>query len=237
MRRIDDELRDGAWRGKGAVVFGSGPSLSRRLDLDGDLVRRHGMVSIGANAEYHRRPEVAILSDLQCLNLFRGKRDWCETLALRVIHEQLLDVGHFDKVGDESDYVYAPRRRELIWSDSFADGLYPVTNTGAMALHVASILGADPIFLVGFDMGFGPAGESYHHNYYPPTWKAADWALKRYRRELERVRPEIEKRSRLFVVGPSKLSDEFERLDLEDFLLCSDYLRTVPCSPSAVPRS
>jgi hypothetical protein len=59
-------------------------------------------------------------------------------------------------------------------------------STGAAAITLAILLGADPIYLLGYDVCLGPGGDSHWHNQYNPVPEAH--RLEAYERFLQGFR-------------------------------------------------
>jgi hypothetical protein len=64
------------------------------------------------------------------------------------------------------------REHQFRWGKTLAEGLYYGANVGMAALNLADILGADPIYLLGFDAKVEDS-QGHHHSHYP-----ADWTLR-----------------------------------------------------------
>jgi len=67
-------------------------------------------------------------------------------------------------------------------------------NTGASAINLALLLGANPIYLLGFDMGLSPEGEKNYHNAYndkpnPKTYKRFLGNMDKVARDLKEKFP------------------------------------------------
>ncbi len=172
MRALTERLRDGQWRGRRAFVVGSGPSL-KGFDfslLDNDL-------TIGCNEEYRWGPTIAICQDLRFFSQeipgripAKDNPHWTSNGSVPVYFK-----GHADRQDVEApDSVYqigsADGKEAFAWGKSLREGLYYGANVGMSALNLAEILGANPIYLLGFDAN--PADQAtHHHDHYPPEWK------------------------------------------------------------------
>ena len=86
---------------------------------------------------------------------------------------------------DLSNYSYPadvcsiPSAGEIGWTKSCKEGLYHGQNSGYGALNLAMVLGADPIYLLGYDCAKGPDGEKNYHGGYPTASNPA--ALEKFK--------------------------------------------------------
>lgn len=74
------------------------------------------------------------------------------------------------------------------------DGLGWNGNTGASAINLALHFGANPIYLLGYDMGYSPEGKAHFHNAYSTKPKPSAYArfqkgMKCVARDLRRIFP------------------------------------------------
>lgn len=188
-------LTDGMWAGSSCLIIGGGPSLRGldwgRVDCATErtiAVNRAGEgewgtpdLWLGVDANYWRKeaPQDAI-----------GTRVW-------------IDTG--DKAPWRGVNIILPcaappglpnRHAAFAWGRSLAEGVGCAGNSGFAALNLAVILGADPIYLLGFDMKGENGVLTHFHSGYrekPPSdvlcerWRAAfAWAVTAG--ELDRTR-------------------------------------------------
>jgi len=171
-RRLSDVLPDGSWRGSAAVVVGGGPSFG---DFDVRLLK--GWRTIGTNLAFMRfDPTVILGADLECLDWILsgdyedrmpGCRDrFLASLALKAWYVKYpcsLPAG----------MLIVPLYRTLSASFrsfvfSSVEGLPHGDNVGYLGLQLAVVLGANPIYLVGFDMRHRPVDEGTQTHWHPP---------------------------------------------------------------------
>lgn len=141
------------WKGEDAYVIGGGPSLAT---FDWDLIR--GENTVGCNSAF-------LLGSSICKIVVFGDRLWWEKIAA-------------DRIGEYGGRVVActpnnrhisPRPSWLLEIDRHGRREFgrnrPVFagNTGSLALNLALILGARRVFLLGFDMHLGEAGNANWH--------------------------------------------------------------------------
>lgn len=218
MRPITDVLRDGQWRRRPCFVVGSGPSLRGF-----DFARLSIHLTIGCNEEYRWGPTIGICQDVR---FFRGDgsrigaKDNPEWYGGNSI--PLYFKAHPDREDiDANDMIYSvgaahSKAAPFRWGRSLAEGLAYGANVGIAALNLADILGADPIYLLGFDCKAGPAGESHHHDHYPANWRIPDKPSSELRYEQWRdefARHSLSIQSRVVNLGPDSALTCFEMQD------------------------
>ena len=168
-RLLSEVLPDGAWHGKPAFVIGGGPSL-RGFDWK----RLKGRRTIGVNRAYEFFDPTIVFS--------------MDTRYLHWILEGTLGQDVLDKFNRPPAYkvwllTYTASLRSDIFVvpvyKSYDSGLreFPLTshegighgnNSGYGALNLAVALGADPIYLLGFDMQHQGAVTHFHQGYPVP---------------------------------------------------------------------
>jgi len=171
-RRLHEVLPDGSWKGRPCVIVGGGPSLR---DFDFSLLR--GWRTIGINRAFERfEPTIIFSMDTRFLNWLQGgKYDrlpdgrgayekflqarsykvWLATYTLR------LPDGFFI-IPVLHNYQHGLRA----FGTSLREGIGHGNNSGYAALNLAVCLGADPIYLLGFDCKHSD-GQSHWHSGHP----------------------------------------------------------------------
>ena len=157
-------LKDGLWKGNRCFVIGGGPSLE---DFDWSLLK--GELVIGANrafefcdpaviysmdARYWRWIEKGTFGQdvTERFRDYPGYKIWLNTAANCY----------------PEDILLVPCTGADSISESLADGLGGGGNSGYGALNLALCLGADPIYLLGYDMGHGSdKKQTWFHGGYP----------------------------------------------------------------------
>jgi len=147
---------DPIWEGKPAYIVGGGSSLKT---FDWNLIRDEFV--IGCNVAYLLGFEIIPITVFGDTNFFNQHRTGLEnyakgggwvvtnSMAIRKPVPQWLRIMKKELNGFH--------REALGWNG----------NTGSVAINLALILGASPIFLLGFDMGVSEEGEANYHNAYP----------------------------------------------------------------------
>ena len=158
-------LRPNQWQGRPAFVIGGGASLR---GFDFSQIKDTRWHTIGANAAYRHHPDVVVAMDTRFLELVKDRSEWRNCPSIKVApkfcERKGRDLGGALYLMDlSSDGLDG-------WSHEFVGGLKGTNNTGAFAVQIADVLGADPIFLLGFDLyGDGKKTANYHEEY-PPSW-------------------------------------------------------------------
>lgn len=209
MKRLADELEDGAWAGKACLVLGGGlsllPSLARYL------FRARGFRAIAVNRSYrllaglHADQPLVFSMDAGFWKKadceFDGVR-WrvagagCPLVHLRVFNQKMPSgpTHYVDAIGDD--------HRAPAWGTSLATGIGSGWHSGFGAVNLADVLGADPIYLLGFDYSGGWWHEGYEHGPRPDDVQA------RFVQAFEAVRDQV--RARVVNCNPESLLRCFE---------------------------
>lgn len=221
MRPLTDVLKTGQWSGKRCFVVGSGPSLKGfdRSHLKDEL-------TIGCNMEYMWRPTINFVQDER---LFKGdgsmpglkdRKEWYQNGSWPVYfkaHPNRQDIPASDFIF-EAKSVATPEA-PFRYGNTLEGGLTNGPNVGIGALSLADALGASPIYLLGFDCGFGPKHETHCHSHYPTNWRLpADSQQSVYAlwvKEFTRLAPFV--KGKVIVVGPSALNC-FKKISMKTML-------------------
>jgi hypothetical protein len=103
------------------------------------------------------------------------------------------------------------------WSRSLSDGLWNGTNAGASALNLADILGASPIYLLGFDM-LGSKGKTINwHDEYKE--KQDSWVYSQF--TVDFIRNIANIRSKVINLNPQSGLKCFEFGRIEEVFACT----------------
>lgn len=144
--RVEDQFTEGPWQGQRAFIVGGGPSL-----IGFDFAPLQGERVIAVN-KAHR----CGVADL----ILTGDRRW---LLRRAPHENIapdLPIVYARRMPQREPMPAALAGRIFIiaccetraWGRSFRQGVAPGCS-GIRAANFAALLGADPIYLLGFDLG------------------------------------------------------------------------------------
>lgn len=178
-----DYVQNGHWKGRRCFIIGGGPSVR-----DCDLSLLTGELTIGINRAYE------LLSPSILFGVDGNMWAWAEQ----------------GKLGEESKKAFASYKGFKVWMalhkmfppdfyliDPDEDGGYRIgttrrlafkNNSGYGAINLAAALGANPIYLLGFDMqGDGKGSQQWWHNGYPENY--GENIYKRYVEEISNFAP------------------------------------------------
>lgn len=208
-------LRTGDWAGMACLIMGGGPSVGsfgyvyevkspvapRGVCRHSDGVRQAFDRVIGINIAGER-----VLCDLAYVE---DKRvavldiPWCERRIFHAVEPNLPPLDGWQLVGDTGPE----------WSDSLERGLVHASNAGVSALNLACVLGADPIYLIGFDCVSKDGFTQNYHAEYPEAWRQAGRVYDRFIADFERYAPQALAGGRRIVnLNPDSAIGCFEKI-------------------------
>lgn len=212
---FSDRFPDGAWKGRRCFIIGGGPSLKGF-----DFNRLRGEHVIAVNAAFYNAPfaDIMFAMDRDLLTkLMAGKvgkesgESYRQAFADFAGAKVWLDVeGNYPGV----DTV--PNAGHTGWSKSLAAGLCNGQNSGYGALNLAMILGADPIYLLGYDCSKGKDGEKNFHNAY--TGGGNPDAMNIFKREIEAGAQLLDGSRKIVNLNPDSALRCFEFGNVDDVL-------------------
>ena len=180
-----DYVHNGAWKGRRCFIIGGGPSIK-----DVDLSSLVGELTIGINRAY----------------------EICDPSILFGVDGQMWGWVEQGKCGEESKRKFNEYRGYKVWMalhkvfppdfyliDVDEDGGYRIgstarlafkNNSGYGAINLAAALGANPIYLLGFDMQGDKQGkQKWWHDGYPVDY--GENVYKRYIDEITNFAPTL----------------------------------------------
>lgn len=210
-------MPDGAWSGQPCFVIGGGPSLKGF-----DFRSLAGRLVIAVNrASEQIDPCLHVSIDTRYLKWVRGGELGQDVRAafenMRATKVWMLEAKPATALSDDIHWVMPRGATEF--SASLRDGFChggDGANSGFYALNLAVALGANPIYLLGFDMGDGPRGdrEAWWHDGYPLVRQ--EDVYQRFRALFERHADEMRRRSRIVNLNPNSGLRCFEFGKLSD---------------------
>lgn len=167
-------LADGLWRGQRCFVLGGGPSLA-----DFDLSKLRDELTVGVNMAFLLNPTVNLVTDLRFMQQLSEDPRWKEYKGLKLwlYSGQRAWKNAFPDVTRVNECV---RERKPAWSRTFGEGIYRGTNAGIAALNLATVLGADPVYLLGYDLAASNGKTANWHSEYKEKWTQQDSVYLRY---------------------------------------------------------
>lgn len=203
----------GAWAGRRAFVVGGGPSLR---GFDFSLLR--GEAWIGCNVASRFAPPVALANDRRVVESFWAPVDFpnphvpLDTHLCWLATEAWTPPAHVQKI----PVAHPPR-----WTASLADGLVNGPTTGLTALHLADVLGASRIYLLGFDLvDDGGMAKNWHDEYEGRGngWRGPARTYLDFARSFETWAPHV--RAPVVNLNPASALTCFPKQPREEVLPC-----------------
>ena len=210
-------LEDGQWRDSPAFIIGGGPSLE---GFDFEQLRGGPWKTLGVNAAYSLDPDIVFVSDAETLGLFERDPVWGEISSVKLTHASNENELTKRKFSGEGVYFVPILHKRPEWGTHIKDGIAVGNNGGTFALNIADILGADPIFLLGYDLKGRPgepAGRAAQwHRKYPDEWQGRG-PYERFKEDLETWAPKV--RAKVFNLNPDSALECFEKISFEEAVL------------------
>jgi hypothetical protein len=152
-------------RGEPVAILGNGPSL---LDLLPRLPK--GMKTIGMNASWNHWPsEYWVGLDLS--TMFQARRDEYKPDFVFVPDMDGYEYEHAECIPVKCNFM-----KRWYWADRLDQEAAPCRSTMWFALQLASYMGFDPIFVLGFDLA-GPRPAGHVHAGEPMEQKSTEHQL------------------------------------------------------------
>jgi len=179
VRLATEVLREGQWEGQRAFVVGGGPSLK---SFPFERLQGEHVIAVNRATEAVPWAELGFTMDGRFLTWFGRKMGAFE--GDLVYHADTADALADQLLEDIArDVFLLPRLGERALGSVLEHGLGHGANSGYGAAVLAYVLGARPVYLLGFDLNPGPEGEqTWFHNGYPAN-DAGPYA--RFRRAFE----------------------------------------------------
>lgn len=222
MRPLTEVLHDGAWKGSRAFVVASGPSLKGF-----DFGRLEKEKTIGVNEEYIWHPTIALCQDPRIFQdgapgrpAFHDNQSWYGGPHIPVVFQGHPDAP--DWSGPESACIIRgahSKEAPFRWPETLSEGLYYGANAGMAAISLADLLGADPIYLLGFDAR-ADAAEAHHHDSYPKDWlmdqESREIVYGRWIKEFRKIASMV--RARVINLNPDSGIRAFPRVPWQEII-------------------
>jgi len=216
-RWLYEALPDKAWERKPCFIIGGGPSLKNF-----DWSKLKGKRTIGINLAFMAiEPTIIFSMDTRFLNWLAKERYPKGTLE-RFLKARSYKVWLCTYTVRLPDYIfivkvhrnYQAGLRAFTWS--MKDGIGHGNNSGYAALNLACCLGADPIYLLGFDMKFKDSKTHWHQGH--PS-KPAEKTMQNFISYFEKAAPLIKSKGfRVINLNPDSGLNCFEKKKPEEVL-------------------
>jgi len=204
-------LPQGAWKGGRAFLVGGGPSLK---NFDWDFLKYELSIGINRAFEYYD-PTILFSMDYRLWG-------WIESNKLGDrSREAFLRSTAMKTWLRTSDYDLAPEIYYLKchpnpngMSPSIVEGLGHGQNSGFAALNLAICLGANPIYLLGYDMHGEGDSQVWFHDGYPSVQGSR--VYENFRGFFDKAAPWIKERTRVINLSEESALECFEKGKLAD---------------------
>ena len=221
---LKNSLPTGSWKDQRCFIIGGGFSLK-----DFDFSQLQGEKVIAINKSFVDAP----FADIQ-FSVDKRFYDWItkpmenekKMKEARDMwpyfkgHKVWLKVpGQIYQKGIE--YVEKNPHHEGI-SMSLEEGIYASSNSGYAAINLAIALGANPIYLLGYDMKQGKRGESHYHGGYPA--KQTDKQLEMFAKSFPKLAKDAEKAGvKIINLNRDSALRCFEFADIEEIIKVKEW--------------
>lgn len=166
------QLKENVWKGQECFIVGGGASL-KGFDFSKLKTKKNRIVINRAWRDCYDA-EIWFSEDHRVVTELWGQDPTFQAFkGTKVLHA--LAKGFKEEVlaVDPTLCVLERKREDKYWSRSFHDGLSMSSCSGVGAVNLAWLLGADPIYLLGFDCRTdGNYVQNYHDDYKAKGW---DW--------------------------------------------------------------
>lgn len=223
-------ITDNIWKNKRCFLIGGGPSLK---NFNFNLLKGEKTIAINRAIEYTPFADIFFSMDYRMYEwLFLNKHNKLLDITKKALLnykgvKSWLNTGGFHF---KSDVVEFPLAGISGISSSLQEGLYSGKNSGFAALNLAICLGANPIYLLGYDMTSDKKENNFHSGYgYGNNF---DPESKGWIKIFEENAPIIKQRGiEVINLNPhSNLKcfpfgniDDIALVDKDDFIVCSFY--------------
>ena len=184
-RDLTSILSSNSWKGSRCFILAGGPSLE---DFNFDAIKNE--LTIGINKAFMSYPcTINYSMDPKFYTHISSMEQWEDFKGIKVF----LPTNSRKVTFDPSIYTLERTYRKTISFD-LSKGIYGGYNSGIGALMLAICLGANPIYLLGFDMKVDYQNRKTHwHRGYPKQGMLDfDKKLEKFKKEFERLAPVIE---------------------------------------------
>lgn len=211
-RMFYDVMLDGAWKDQRCFIIGGGQSLKGF-----DFSKLKNEFVIGVNRAYEA---------MDCTIMFAMDHPLYEWITEGKLGEKAKqkfeDFKGFRVWLDSAGYDYPQgifilnKSKSHKLSNSMKDGLAGESSVGSGALSLAVCLGANPIYLLGFDMKGRNGKQAWWHSGYPERLQG-DSVYAGFINDFKRAAPQLEKRSiRVINLNPESNLKCFEFKEFKD---------------------
>lgn len=204
---MSEGLQEGAWKGRRVFILGGGPSLR---GIDTMVLAGRGEITLGLNMAFLHNPTATLIYDKRCMERVSMEESWKNYRGFKVwlnYEDQGMPLDSFPQTRQLHEYVTNPYTRR--WPKAMSEGLYRGNNAGTAGICLADVLGAETIYLLGYDMSVEAGKPANWHSLYPEEWQAKQSTIKAYREDIERIKGSV--RARVINVTPGSALNVFPK--------------------------
>ncbi len=202
------------WKDEPCYIIGGGPSLE---GFDWNLLQDKKV--IGCNVAFYIGADLVPISVFGDATFIKQHRAGLDKYAAS--GGQVITCARRVDRFTPPEYLKITKRQV---KGLMKDGLGWNANTGALAVNLALLFGANPIYLLGYDMRLSKEGKKNYHNCYNDTPKSKAYnrflrGMAQVARDLKRVFPGRrvinleDNTSSLEVVPKESLKDHFSKVE------------------------
>ena len=168
------QLREGAWASEACYIIGGGASL-KGFDFS-RLKNKKNKIAINRAWKDVYDADIWFSEDHRVITDLWGADPMFQAFkGLKVLHALSPQCADEALAVDPTLTVIRRKREDKYWSRHFRDGLSMSSCSGVGAINIAYLLGAEPIYLLGFDCRTdGNYVQNYHDDYKQKGW---DWMV------------------------------------------------------------
>jgi len=215
-RSLHTILPDYSWSKQPCFIIGGGPSLR---GFDFERLRGKGKI-IAVNRAYLDCPFADMLVFMDKSRFYRWAMENKLDKKSKVRFEEFKGIKVYVGTHDIPNVMLVPRAGKYGLSTSLEEGIYIGTNSGYSALSIALCLGAQPIYLLGFDMKYERDAKGKpisHYHKYPAVQE--EKVVRDFKEGLEKLAPELRLRGRRVInLNPDSGLRCFEFMKPEEVL-------------------
>jgi hypothetical protein len=200
------QLREGAWAKQPCYIIGGGASL-RGFDFS-RLKGKPNKIAINRAWKDVYDADIWFSEDHRVITELWGKDHLFQAFkGNKVLHALAPGFKAEVLAVDPTLQVLERKRQDKYWSRSLRDGLSMSSCSGVGAINLAWLLGADPIYLLGFDCrSDGQILQNYHDDYKQMgfEWMTGANKAEDFKSDLEIwVAPHVSDRKVINLVNPA----------------------------------
>jgi len=210
-RPIWEILPDGSWKGERCFILAGGPSLD---GFNFERLRGKGrVIAINRAFEFAPFADVLFFMDNRFYMLYHSKdqasaEKWKAFPGIKVF---------LNMSGRKYEDVYSVRKLgKTGLSNSIRTGIFHGNNSGVGAINLAYCMGANPIYLLGYDCKFNGNKSHFHSGY---TVKNHEGSVRSFAKEFARLDRYLKRtKARVVNLNPHSACKAFAFGNLEEVL-------------------